>query len=29
MSQHIIGQNRMLESVGGLWFGEEPPIPLL
>lgn len=29
IGQHVIGQPRMWEWAGGLWFGEAPEIPLL
>jgi alkylation response protein AidB-like acyl-CoA dehydrogenase len=29
MSQHILGQVKMQEWAGGLWFGQPAPIPLL
>jgi alkylation response protein AidB-like acyl-CoA dehydrogenase len=29
IAQHTLGQTRMWEWSGGLWFGQDPPIPLL
>jgi alkylation response protein AidB-like acyl-CoA dehydrogenase len=29
MSQHVVAQERMLEVIGGIVVGEEPPIPFL
>jgi len=29
MSQHILGQVKMQEWAGGLWFGQPVPVPLL
>jgi alkylation response protein AidB-like acyl-CoA dehydrogenase len=29
MSQHVMGQVRMVEWAGGLYFGQNPPLPVL
>ncbi|HEV7861782.1 MAG TPA: acyl-CoA dehydrogenase family protein [Acidimicrobiia bacterium] len=29
MSQHIMGQTRMLEMAGGMWLGQPSPLPVL
>jgi hypothetical protein len=29
MNQHIIAQDRLLEVIGGLALGDEPPLPFL
>jgi hypothetical protein len=29
LAQHILGQTRMWEMAGGLYFGDEPSLPAL